>query len=99
MVDIHKKPGYDPAELFIDPKIRFPMLKVAHILARKALGFRYTMDVTPLDATLVKGSHGIVTGEPHATPILASSEPRLLGGTDLAAVDVRDLILDHLFED
>ncbi|NBV49562.1 MAG: alkaline phosphatase family protein, partial [Verrucomicrobia bacterium] len=24
-VDIHRKPGYDPVELFIDPKIRFPM--------------------------------------------------------------------------
>ncbi len=99
MVDIHRKPGYDPVELFVDPQIRFPTLKVASILARKALGFRYTMDVTPLDATLVKGSHGVVTGEPDNTPILASSEPRLVDGGRIAAIDVRDLILDHVFED
>jgi len=99
MVDIHRKPGYDPVELFVDPEIRLPTLKVAGILARKALGFRYTMDLTSLDATLVRGSHGIVTGEPDNTPILVSSEPRLLEGNEIAAVGVRDLILDHIFED
>ena len=99
MVDIHKKPGFDPAELFIDPAIRLPMLKVGGILARKALGFRYKMDVTPLDATLVKGSHGVVTGDPHNRPIFASSEPRLLDSSSLRAVDVQASILDHLFRD
>ncbi|WP_417386549.1 alkaline phosphatase family protein [Gimesia sp.] len=57
-VDIHRKPGYDPVELFIDPAIRFPKLRIANRLARKILGFRYYMDLTSLDATLVKGSHG-----------------------------------------
>jgi predicted AlkP superfamily pyrophosphatase or phosphodiesterase len=99
MVDIHKKPGFDPAELFIDPAIRLPMLKVGGILARKALGFRYKMDVTPLDATLVKGSHGVVTGDPHDRPVFASSEPRLLDSSSLRAVDVQASILDHLFRD
>ena len=73
------------------------MLKVGAILARKALGFRYKMDVTPLDATLVKGSHGVVTGDPHSTPVFASSEPRLLDSSSLHAVDVQASILDHLF--
>jgi hypothetical protein len=81
----------------MDPEIRLPMLKAAAILARKTLGFRYTMDLTPLDATLVKGSHGVVTGHPDNTPILISSEPRLVGDSKIAAVDVRDLILDHVF--
>jgi predicted AlkP superfamily pyrophosphatase or phosphodiesterase len=99
MVDIHRKPGFDPVELFIDPDIRHPMLKVGGILARKALGFRYKMDLTPLDATLVKGSHGVVTGEPHNTPIFASSEPRLLDSNSLQAIDVQSRILDHLFRD
>ena len=53
VVDIHKKPGYDPVEMFMTSKTR-AMYKVL----RKKLGFRYTMDVIPLDATLVKGSHG-----------------------------------------
>ena len=57
-IDIHRKPGYDPAELFIDPGIRFPKLKLAWFLLRKKLGFRVLMDVIPLDASLVKGSHG-----------------------------------------
>ena len=57
-VDIHRKPGYDPAELFLDPALTLPKLRVAATLARKALGFRYLMNVIPLDATLVRGSHG-----------------------------------------
>lgn len=57
-IDIHRKPGYDPAELFIDPAIKFPHLKVASFLAKKKLGLRGLLDVIPLDANLVKGSHG-----------------------------------------
>ncbi|OYV05020.1 MAG: hypothetical protein CFE26_13805 [Verrucomicrobiales bacterium VVV1] len=57
-VDIHRKPGYDPVELFLDPAIPFPKLKIAKFLLKKRLGFRGLMDVIPLDASLVKGSHG-----------------------------------------
>jgi predicted AlkP superfamily pyrophosphatase or phosphodiesterase len=59
-VDIHRKPGYDPCELFIDPAITLPKLKVARKLLARKLGFRNLLDITPLDATLVKGSHGVV---------------------------------------
>ncbi|MDB5030771.1 MAG: phosphodiesterase [Mucilaginibacter sp.] len=52
-VDIHKKPGYDPVEMFMTSKGR-----AAYKLLRKLAGFRYVMDVIPLDATLIKGSHG-----------------------------------------
>ena len=57
-VDIHRKPGYDPVELFVDPQLKWPKLRVAARLAQKLLGFRYCMDVIGLDASLVKGSHG-----------------------------------------
>ncbi|MCS1409352.1 MAG: hypothetical protein M2R45_02532 [Verrucomicrobia subdivision 3 bacterium] len=57
-VDIHRKPGYDPVELFLDPAIRLPKLKIIWRLLRKKLGFRMLMDVIPLDASLVRGSHG-----------------------------------------
>src|SRR5713226_7924285 len=57
-VDIHRKPGYDPVELFLDPQLPFPKLRIAARLAQKALGFRYYMDVIGLDASIVKGSHG-----------------------------------------
>ena len=57
-IDIHRKPGYDPVELFIDPEIKFPLLKIVLFLIKKKLGLRGLMDVIPLDASLVKGSHG-----------------------------------------
>jgi predicted AlkP superfamily pyrophosphatase or phosphodiesterase len=57
-VDIHRKPGYDPAELFLDPGLRWPRLRIARRLLAKALGFRTLMDVIPLDPSLVAGSHG-----------------------------------------
>ncbi|MBK7642975.1 MAG: alkaline phosphatase family protein, partial [Planctomycetes bacterium] len=57
-VDIHRKPGYDPCELFLDPELAFPTLRVARRLAQKKLGMRYLMDVIPVEATLVRGSHG-----------------------------------------
>jgi predicted AlkP superfamily pyrophosphatase or phosphodiesterase len=98
-VDIHRKPGYDPAELFIDPALRFPALKVGKKLAQKALGFRMLLDVIPLDASLVKGSHGRPTADENG-PIFISSEPSLLeqSGKTIAATDVKALLLRHLFE-
>lgn len=68
-IDIHRKPGYDPVELFLDPEIKFPMLKIAGFLAKKKLGFRALMDVIPLDADLVKGSHGRDTVEEEEQPL------------------------------
>ncbi|MGB2403147.1 MAG: alkaline phosphatase family protein [Akkermansiaceae bacterium] len=57
-VDIHRKPGYDPVELFLDPKLAFPKLKIASFLMKKKMGLRALLDVIPLDASLIKGSHG-----------------------------------------
>src|SRR5688500_18424977 len=57
-VDSHRKPGYDPAELFIDPKVTAPKLKIAATLAKRKLGMRSLLEVIPIDATLVTGSHG-----------------------------------------
>jgi len=96
-VDIHRKPGYDPVELFLDPALRFPKLRIASRLARKALGMRYLMDVIPLDATLVKGSHGRVTDRPDDGPLVISSEPRLMPAGRVAATDVKRIMLDHVF--
>lgn len=75
-VDIHRKPGYDPVELFIDPNLTNPMLHAGFRLAQKKLGFRYLMDLTPLDATLVKGSHGVPTA-PEDGPLLISNSYEL----------------------
>lgn len=94
-VDIHRKPGYDPAELFFDPRLPAPKLSAAWRLAKKKLGFRALMDLIPLDASLVKGSHGRV--ETEHKPIIIT--PLTSGGGDIPAEGVRDVILDHLFED
>lgn len=67
-VDIHRKPGYDPCELFITSKTK-AMMRVA----KKKLGFRYKMDVIPLDASLVKGSHGLLT-DPQSGPLVIGPE-------------------------
>lgn len=96
-VDIHRKPGYDPAELFVDPKLAVPQLTVAATLAKKALGFRYLMNVIPLDASLVKGSHGRVTDSLDDGPFAISSQRDGIAGSVVESTAVRDLILDHLF--
>ncbi len=97
-VDIHLKPGYDPAELFLDPALRWPQLRIGWRLAQKALGMRYLMDVIPLDAGLVRGSHGRPTDDLRAGPVLISSEPALLPEGPVDATAVKALLLAHLFD-
>jgi hypothetical protein len=97
LVDIHRKPGFDPAELFIDPSISFPTLSIGWRLVRRGLGFATLMDVVPLDPTLVKGSHGRVTDVVQDGPAFISSESQLLPDTPVAAVAVKDIILRHVF--
>ncbi len=70
-VDIHRKPGYDPVELFLDPGIRFPLLKIAGKLLKKKLGFRMLMDVIPLEPSLVRGSHGCLPASVGNYPVIA----------------------------
>jgi predicted AlkP superfamily pyrophosphatase or phosphodiesterase len=95
-VDIHRKPGYDPVELFLDPAIRVPPLAIGSRLIRKKLGFRTLLDVIPTDASLLRGSHGRIPDDPSRGPLLMTRSPELLGDGDLAATDVHDLILRHL---
>jgi predicted AlkP superfamily pyrophosphatase or phosphodiesterase len=96
-VDIHRKPGYDPAELFLDPKIPMPKAKVAWTLLRRNLGMRALMAVTPLDATLVRGSHGRAPASPDQGPLLMASERGILpAGSPLPAPEVFDVILRSL---
>ena len=90
VVDIHKKPGYDPVEMFMTSKIR-----AGYKLLRKKLGFRYVMDVIPLDATLIKGSHGSTQVAPEFHPILITDEEQ--GNEPLEATEIHDIIWKHLF--
>ena len=92
-VDIHRKPGYDPVELFMDPTLRWPRLKVAWRLLQKELGMRMLMDVIPLDASLVKGSHGTLPDEQVNYPMMLSSDP-VFDGADrpLESTEIASLI-------
>ena len=96
-VDIHRKPGYDPVELFLDPALTLARPRIAATLARKALGFRYLMRVISLDATLVRGSHGRITDRLDDGPVFISSEKQAANGP-LDATEVRGQILSHLFD-
>lgn len=96
MVDIHKKPGYDPVEMMTDPKDKLVMAKVVGKLLKKKIGFRTVMNIIPIDATLIKGSHGRLTEDVEDFPIFISNH--VTGGNDqtISAIEVRDLIEDHL---
>jgi predicted AlkP superfamily pyrophosphatase or phosphodiesterase len=70
-VDIHRKPGYDPVEMFFDPV---------------AKGI-------PLDASLVKGSHGAPALEPAQRGVLLSSQRGVFVEGPTADTDVADIVL------
>ncbi|MDM8174266.1 alkaline phosphatase family protein [Olivibacter sp. 47] len=89
-VDIHKKPGYDPVELFMTSKGR-----AFYKLLRKKLGLRYVMDVIPLDATLVKGSHGSLAIDPAYYPVIMSDATKQNTG-ELTAIDVYRVMWEAL---
>ena len=88
-VDIHKKPGYDPVEMFMTSKLR-----AGYKLLRKKAGFRYVMDVIPLDATLIKGSHGRIGVDENYCPIIITDQQ--LDYKNITAVDVFDIIYQEL---
>ena len=93
-VEIFKKPGYDPVEMFMDPKNPLIKLRAGYKLARKLTGFRYLMDVIPLDATLVKGSHGSPYCAKEFYPVFISNKA---SKSELEPTDVYKLILNSIF--
>jgi predicted AlkP superfamily pyrophosphatase or phosphodiesterase len=91
-VDIHRKPGYDPVELFVDPAIRAPMVKIAAKLAARKLGFRNLLDIIPLDASLVKGSHGRIDNPRSRAPVFIGNG----SSGEIAATGISSEILSSL---
>ena len=89
VVDIHKKPGYDPVEMFMTSKLR-----AGYKLLKKKAGFRYVMDVIPLDAKLVRGSHGRVGTSEELHPVIITKNPL---NQKIKATDVEQIIWKHLF--
>jgi hypothetical protein len=97
LVEIHRKPGYDPAELLFDPAAPGAAKRRAAIaLARKKLGMRYLMNVVGLDAgaAAVRGTHGRLPGSPDDGPVLLCSS-RQAARDRYEATEVKDILL-HL---
>jgi predicted AlkP superfamily pyrophosphatase or phosphodiesterase len=91
-VDIHRKIGYDPAELFIDPAIKFPALRVGAFLLKKKLHVRGLLDVIPLNATLVRGSHGRVPERREHCPVILLDSNVSPATDEIRATDVYSLL-------
>ncbi len=94
-VDIHRKPGYDPCELILDPKLWWPMGRVIRRLVQKKLGFRTLFDVIPLDTSLLRGSHGLRAADPLDRPTLVGDGPAPSAEV-LDMTEVRDLVLQAM---
>jgi predicted AlkP superfamily pyrophosphatase or phosphodiesterase len=95
-VDIHNKPGYDPVEMFTDPGKRLMFLRVLGKLFKKKLGFRTLMDIIPLQADLVKGSHGRIPEDISDFPIFISGKPDLIDKENIDSTDVYQLLYRHI---
>jgi predicted AlkP superfamily pyrophosphatase or phosphodiesterase len=91
-VDIHRKPGYDPCELFLDPRLWWPRGRALLRLIQKKLGFRALFDVVPLDPSLVRGSHGLPAADPLDRPLLIGDGPAPAKESSLTVV--HSLLLD-----
>jgi hypothetical protein len=77
-VDIHRKPGFDPVELFFDPKTKS----------------------IPLDATLVKGSHGApaTSAHQHAALISSAATRHIESGKTYRDTDIKAMTLGLLMD-
>ena len=75
-VDIHRKPGYDPVELFWDPA-----------LAKQHGGG------VPLDASLVKGSHGAPADADEQRGVMLSSATGVFVERTMSDIDVCEMVL------
>ncbi len=95
-VDIHRKPGYDPCELLLDPALKVPKLRIARRLLAKKLGFRTLFDVVPLDPSLIKGSHGLPAARDEDRPILIGDGPAPSSPGSIPMTDAHRLLLDAL---
>jgi hypothetical protein len=82
--------------MFLDPDDRLIYPKLAWKLLKKKLGFRTVMDVIPLNAGLVKGSHGRIPEEEADYPVFITNNGEINLPQELEAVAVCDLLERHV---
>ncbi len=92
LVEIHRKPGYDPVELFMDPQDPYVRVKAVSAVARKKLGMRYRMAVVPLDPAPIRGSHGRLPESDDEGPLILCSTPHAFPDR-VRATEVKSLLL------
>jgi len=92
-VDIHKKPGYDPVEMFMDPDKFMVGPRAILKVAGKKLGLRTLMNVIPLDASLIHGSHGRIPEEDVDKAIYIGD---MSADHVLQPDQVKEIILNHM---
>jgi len=95
-IDIHRKPGYDPCELFFDPRLTWAKGRALRRLVQKKLGFRTLFDVVPVDPTLVRGSHGLAATDDADRPLLLGDGLEPGSESCLPMTAVRDIVLAAL---
>lgn len=93
-IDIHRKPSYDPCELFFEPQLWWPKGRMLRRLIQKKLGLRTLFDVVPLDSRLVRGSHGLPAGDPLDRPLCVGDGPA--PDRELALPDAHGLLMRAL---
>jgi hypothetical protein len=98
-VDIHRKPGYDPCELFFDRRLLWPRGRALARLLQKKLGFRTLFDVIPLDPGLVRGSHGLPAKNDDDRPLLIGDGDAPSADGTIPMTAVRDLVLKALLRE
>jgi predicted AlkP superfamily pyrophosphatase or phosphodiesterase len=98
-VDIHRKPGYDPCELFFDPELWWPKGRAIRRLVQKKLGFRTLFDVVPLFPGLVRGSHGVPAAALEDRPILIGDGPAPPLKMSMPMTAVHGLLLSAFLDD
>jgi predicted AlkP superfamily pyrophosphatase or phosphodiesterase len=93
-VAIHDKPGYDPVEMFLDPNKKLIIPRIALKLIAKKIGFRTLMDIIPLDASLVKGSHGRIQLEDKDKAIFIGHQ---VNSNALSPTEIKNTLLTQIF--
>ena len=80
---------------FLDPEKSMIKARIILKLLRKKLGFRMLMDLIPLDASLVRGSHGRADNHPDAGPLLLLPDKQS-PVRSVDAQEVHDIVLSRL---
>ena len=95
-VDIHRKPGYDPCELLLAPPRLRTRARIAWRLMQRRIGMRALLDPTPLDARLVRGTHGRVEAAHGMRPLCIADDPDW-DALEVPAAAMHDAVLPQVF--